>query len=130
VIQKESLKKFKKILFIPKSDDIKVLSKMQIFNEPHKINGEDFLRCLKCDFISESENFLITNEKIKEKELRSSEIKDDKNVFATYLNKCKKCGHDKAQVLDMGIFYSDEDNLILLRCGNCGFSERIGRKTS
>jgi len=27
----------------------------------------------------------------------------------------------------MGIFYSDEDNLILLKCGKCGWSERLGK---
>ena len=43
---------------------------------------------------------------------------------------CKKCGYDKAQIIDMCIFYSDEDNLILLKCGKCNFAERIGRKVS
>ncbi|MEK6842257.1 MAG: hypothetical protein AABX84_00415 [Nanoarchaeota archaeon] len=98
---------------------------------PHKINDIDFLKCLKCDFIQNTDNsFLKTSEKIKEKKEFGNGIKDDKNEFATYPNKCKKCGYDKAQVLDLGIFYSDEDNLILLKCGNCDFSERIGRKTS
>ena len=97
---------------------------------PHKINGKNFLRCIQCDFIEEAnELFLSTNEIIKKEEFGFG-VKDDKNIFATYLNKCKKCDHDKAQVLDMGIFYSDEDNLILLKCGRCGFSEKIGRKTS
>ena len=50
---------------------------------------------------------------------------DNENYY-----KCPKCGYEKAQIIDMGIFYSDEDNLILLKCGKCGHSERIGRKTS
>ena len=51
-------------------------------------------------------------------------------IIATYDHKCKKCGFSKAQIIDMGIFYSDEDQLILLKCGKCGYSERIGRKVS
>lgn len=103
---------------------------MQIFNEPHKVKGEDFLKCIKCDFIHKTNDFLESKEQIKEEKNIGIGIKDDKNEFATYFNTCKKCGYDKAQILDLGIFYSDEDNLILLKCGNCGFSERIGRRTS
>jgi len=65
----------------------------------------------------------------KQKE-RGKEVGEDKNIFANYHNVCKKCGYDKAQILDLGVFYSDEDNLILLKCGKCGFSERVGRKVS
>jgi DNA-directed RNA polymerase subunit M/transcription elongation factor TFIIS len=70
------------------------------------------------------------SEKIEKQKDKGEGIKKDENEFANYSNICKKCGYDKAQIIDMGIFYSDEDNLILLRCGKCGFSERIGRKTS
>ena len=95
----------------------------------HKINGENFLKCLKCDFVcSAGDSSLTSSETIKNNKVGTG-VQDDKNILATYFNKCKKCGYDKAQVLDMGIFYSDEDNLILLKCGSCGFSERIGRKT-
>ena len=96
----------------------------------HEVDGKDFLKCLACDFVETVDGFSLNfNEVIKDKNTGKG-IKNDKNDFATYLNTCKKCGHDKAQILDMGVFYSDEDNLILLKCGSCGFSEKIGRKTS
>ena len=109
---------------------LKFCQRCKSLMSPHKINGEDFLKCTQCDFTEDmDELFLKTNEIIRKDELGKG-VKDDKNIFATYSNICKKCGHDKAQILDLGIFYSDEDNLILLKCGNCGFSEKIGRKTS
>ena len=109
---------------------LKFCQKCKSLMSPHKENGEDFLKCLDCGFIEGmSELFLKTSEKIKKDEIGSG-VKDNKNIFATYSNICKKCGHGKAQILDLGIFYSDEDNLIMLKCGNCGFSEKIGRKTS
>jgi DNA-directed RNA polymerase subunit M/transcription elongation factor TFIIS len=73
---------------------------------------------------------LSSNEKMQKSKEKGGGIGKSENVFADYSNICKKCGYDKAQVLDLGIFYSDEDNLILLKCGKCGFSERIGRKTT
>jgi DNA-directed RNA polymerase subunit M/transcription elongation factor TFIIS len=75
-------------------------------------------------------NNVSSNEKMQKQEEKGKGVKEDKNDFATYPNICKKCGYDKAQVLDLGFFYSDEDNLILLKCGKCGFSERVGRKTA
>lgn len=87
--------------------------------------------CQEFKLIKEEEiNDVSFKEKIKNKEDKGKGIKGDKNEFANYPNVCKKCGYDKAQILDLGVFYSDEDNLILLKCGKCGFCERIGRKTS
>jgi DNA-directed RNA polymerase subunit M/transcription elongation factor TFIIS len=82
----------------------------------------EIIKTKKTDEVSSSE-------KIEQEEIGEGFTKD-KNIFATYPNICKKCGYDKAQILDLGVFYSDEDNLILLKCGKCGFAERVGRKTS
>ena len=110
---------------------LKFCQRCKSLMSPHKINGENFLKCLNCDLIQEtSDSFLKTSEKIDGKKELGGGIRKDENLFATYKNTCKKCGYDLAQILDMGIFYSDEDNLILLKCGSCGFSEKIGRKTS
>jgi DNA-directed RNA polymerase subunit M/transcription elongation factor TFIIS len=79
---------------------------------------------------SEDIDNLSFNEKMEEQKNKGKGFRDSGNEFADYPNICKKCGYDKAQIIDMGVFYSDEDNLILLRCGKCGFSERIGRKVS
>ena len=110
---------------------LKFCQRCKSLMSPRKINDKDFLKCLNCNFIQEMDNsFLKISEKINNKGDMGKGIKKDENSFATYKNTCKKCGYDKAQILDMGIFYSDEDNLILLKCGSCGFSEKIGRKTS
>ena len=89
------------------------------------------VRCIDCDYVRKFKGKpLIEENKIEPVEEKGEGAVKEQNVFATYKNVCKKCGYDKAEIIDMGIFYSDEDNLILLKCGKCGYSERIGRKTS
>lgn len=100
-----------------------------------QINKKQFYsfcdNCRNFKLITEEENFTTAiSEKINKRGEKGDGISSGKNEFATYTNICKKCGHDKAQILDLGIFYSDEDNLIMLKCGKCGFAERIGKKTS
>jgi DNA-directed RNA polymerase subunit M/transcription elongation factor TFIIS len=51
-------------------------------------------------------------------------ISSGKNEFATFPHKCKKCGHDKSEVIDLGIWYSDESGTLLYLCGKCGFVEK------
>jgi DNA-directed RNA polymerase subunit M/transcription elongation factor TFIIS len=88
--------------------------------------------CPSCGFFEAVGDIssLDVKEKMIPSELRGEGAGEDKNDFADYPNVCKKCGYGFAQILDLGIFYSDEDNLVLLKCGKCGFSERIGRKVS
>ena len=91
--------------------------------------GVDFVVCERCGYFKEGTIILNTEEKFEEKkEVGKGAVSGD-NIFATYKNKCKKCRYENAQIIDMGIFISDEDNLILLKCGRCGYSERIGRRT-
>ncbi len=98
---------------------------------PHKIGEKSILRCQKCDYFKEGVmKPLIEKNKIKQLPERGKGVVKNENEFADYENKCEKCGYGKAQIIDMGIFYSDEDNLIMLKCGKCGFSERIGRKVA
>ena len=94
------------------------------------IRGEDYVytECPDCGIKTRVYSEQV-NEKISPEEIGEGVITDE-NLFATYEYKCKKCGYDKAEVIDMGIFISDEDNLILMRCGKCGHTDRIGRKTS
>ena|SRR3989344_7549148 len=87
--------------------------------------------CQKFRLIKTGEVTTLSFKEVIEKQKDKGEgIKEDTNEFANYKNICKKCGYDKAQILDLGVFYSDEDNLILLKCGKCGFCERVGRKVS
>ena len=72
---------------------------------------------------------IVEKEKIEHEEVGEGVVPAI-NPMATYKYKCKKCGYGKAQIIDMGLSYSDEDNLILLKCGKCGWSERVGNKVS
>ena len=69
---------------------------------------------------------LKVSEKITKKEKIGKGVIEDKDVFADYKHECKKCGHRGAEVVDLGVQYSDEDNLFLVKCGKCGHTERIG----
>lgn len=98
---------------------------------PHNHEGKILLRCSNCDFSEElKEGSLKVRDKIKKSKKLGEGIASEENILADFEHKCKKCGHDKVQILDMGVFVSDEDNLIMLKCGKCGFSERVGRRTS
>ncbi|MBS3084516.1 hypothetical protein J4411_01225 [Candidatus Pacearchaeota archaeon] len=91
---------------------------------------ENFTECQKCGLRQEIKKNLISKEKIKKSIKKGEGFNYDEKIYASYEHICGKCGHNKAQIIDMGIKYSDEDNLIFLKCGKCGFSERIGRKVS
>ena len=96
---------------------------------PEKLGEKEFwAKCAHCDFSEK----LMPNSQLVEKEKILHEhqigrILNSENEFATYKHKCQKCGYGKSQVIDVGTFYSDEDNLILLKCGKCGWAERIGK---
>ena len=110
-------KKCGRILRIQKIDEVNAYSFCDSCNE---------FELIKTENVKE----VSSNERIEKQNDKGEGFEDEKNRLATYPNVCKKCGYGFAQILDLGIFYSDEDNLILLKCGKCGFSERIGRKVS
>ncbi len=75
------------------------------------------------------EDKIIEDEKIISRDVGDGVVKE-KDVFANYKHKCKKCGYGKAEIINLGAQYSDENELILLRCGKCGYSERIEKKAT
>lgn len=90
--------------------------------------GKEKAVCRNCNYVLPVKLSLSANEKMPDvEEVGEGSVKEE-NVYATYKHKCPKCGFDKAQVIDCGVFYSDEDNLIFLKCGKCGYSERVGDK--
>ena len=102
---------------------------------PKKFEEVYMLECPGCGFyemLEENPDFKIKDsgvdekQKNKEKDSKGKGAVEEGNVFPTYEHKCPKCGHDKAELIDAGVFYSDEDNIYFMRCGKCGFSERIG----
>jgi DNA-directed RNA polymerase subunit M/transcription elongation factor TFIIS len=67
---------------------------------------------------------LESNEKIPKKKVVGQGAVDDKNIYATFPHVCPKCGHDKAQVIELGIWYSDEAGVVRFKCGKCGFADQ------
>ena len=107
--------------FCPKCRDILI---------PKEINNKIIIKCDKCGFSKKVKEPLIRTEKIKQQEEKGKGVIKNKNIFATYPFKCKKCGYDKAEIIDQGVKYSDEESEILFQCGKCGWSERINKKSS
>lgn len=61
-------------------------------------------------------------------EMKKIEVVSDENPLAVYDHKCKKCGYDKAQLIEMLANYSDEDNIYRYKCGKCGAIEQLEGK--
>lgn len=96
---------------------------------PQQKYGKIFVKCDSCSYYKEEDVPMIESENFNH-EKKGEGVIDDGNEYADYDNVCKKCGYDKAEVIDQGPSYSDENNVILLRCGKCGYSERVGGKTT
>jgi len=56
------------------------------------------------------------------------EVMDSKNLLAVHDHICKKCGHDKAELMEMAPNYSDEDGIYRMKCGKCGFTVQLEGK--
>ena len=97
---------------------------------PPQSNKKKSIQCPNCNSKQSPKGKLISKEKIPKKIKKGEGVSSEENICASYENICKKCGFNKAEIIDLGIQYSDEDNLIFLKCGKCGASERIGRKVS
>ena len=62
------------------------------------------------------------------KKVKKLEIVEDKNHLATHHHICKKCGYDKAELIEMNPMYSDEDYVYRMKCGKCGHTEQLAGK--
>ena len=103
---------------------LKFCKKCKTLMKPNEKGGEVFLKCDECGFESEAD--LTSSEEIERPEKIGKGVVPGINTYATYKHECKKCGHVGAEVNDLGVQWSDEDNLFLITCGKCGHSERIG----
>ena len=56
------------------------------------------------------------------------EVMDGKNILAVHDFVCKKCGFDKAELIEISANYSDEDNIMRMKCGKCGHVEQLEGK--
>tara|TARA_Y100000310_G_scaffold242934_1_gene247212 strand:- start:8501 stop:8827 length:327 start_codon:yes stop_codon:yes gene_type:complete len=55
-------------------------------------------------------------------------VHDGKSHLAVYDHVCKKCGHDKAELVEIYPAYADEDVTRLMKCGKCGQAEMLDGK--
>ncbi len=46
-------------------------------------------------------------------------ISDGKNLLAVHEHTCSKCSYMKAELVEIGCFYSDEDMVAQYKCGKC-----------
>ena len=92
----------------------------------HIISGEHFFKCFNCGFIELGKE-LIEKEKVKSKQIKEGIVKD-KNIFADYPFKCKKCSYNKAEIIELPPMISDEDTITYLKCGKCGWTENLSKK--
>lgn len=83
-------------------------------------------KCDSCGFLESGK--LISEEKIKQKVKRKSGVVKDTNIFASYINICRKCGFGRAEIIERPPYISDEDTLIFLKCGKCGYTIQLSRK--
>ena len=108
---------------------LKFCQRCKTLMSPHKTSEKIIFKCSNCNFSEDmKDGSLKVREKLNKKEEKGKGVGSDENIFATYTHKCEKCGYNKVQILDAGTYYSDEDNLVLLMCGKCGWSERVGRR--
>lgn len=87
---------------------------------------KDIWKCDDCGIVEIGD--LVSKEKqLKKEEIGEGVVKDE-NIFADYEHVCKKCGHNKAQVIERQPYISDEDSLTFLKCGKCGYTVQLSRK--
>ncbi len=55
-------------------------------------------------------------------------VLENPNILAVYDHKCKRCGYEKAELIEISASYSDEDNTYRMKCGKCGFVEQLEGK--
>lgn len=58
------------------------------------------------------------------------EVMDEQNILAVHQHVCPKCGYDKAELIEIQPFYSDEDTVVRMRCGKCGCVEQMEGKVT
>ncbi len=89
-----------------------------------KIERENEKTMGKCSCGFQSEISVFSEENIKQPKEKGRGYVKDKNELATFPHKCKKCGYEKAQVIELGVWFGDEGGVIRYRCGKCNHTEQ------
>jgi len=89
-----------------------------------KTENERTIGFCSCGFKKESGIEISAIEKNKKKPEKGKGIAENKPDLDGITNKCKKCGFDKAEIIDLGVQISDEAGIYLFKCKKCGHQER------
>ena len=84
-------------------------------------NEKKILLC-SCGFTKPAE--ISFSEKSKKKEEVGEQISDGKKKKGEFPHICPKCKHEGCEVVDLGAQYSDESNVFLYVCDECGYVDR------
>lgn len=87
-----------------------------------EIMGDKIIGKCSCGFSKEIN--VSHEEKIKQPVEKGKGYVKDKNELATFPHKCKKCGYEFCQVIEMGVWFGDEAGVIRYKCGKCGRTEQ------
>ncbi|MEK6845507.1 MAG: hypothetical protein AABY26_02005, partial [Nanoarchaeota archaeon] len=95
---------------------------------PEKNEYGKWLKCpndhVQPQMVTSSETLIFKNTQAGKK----MEIMDGDNVLAVHDFPCEKCGHGKAELIEIMPSYSDEDNTFRMKCGKCGFVKQLDGK--
>lgn len=88
-----------------------------------KLQGDKQIGICKCGCIKEIQSFNFTD-RIYKPEEKAKGILDNKESSKGFPHICDKCGHTEAYIHDLGASYSDESNVYLFKCKECGYVKR------
>ena len=74
--------------------------------------------------LNKEKNIITT----KQETVREILVSDGVNHLAVHDYPCKKCSYNKAELIEVAPFYTDEDSFIRMKCGKCGSTERLEGK--
>ncbi len=94
--------------------------------EKDVVSGNNVAKCL-CGFempLNSHDHEVSSIESIKKQPEIGKGAVSTKNKLATFPHECTKCGHDGAEVIDLGVWYGDEAGVIRYKCGKCGHTDQ------
>ena len=80
--------------------------------------------CARCDYSTKEKLKIKTSEKIEEKS-KVAVVKKEMNTLPLVVEKCKKCGNDKAYFWTSQTRAGDEAETKFFKCTKCNHTGRI-----
>ncbi len=91
-------------------------------------NGKEVFTCTNDH--EQGDTVLKPMKEVLGKNIKKIEVADINNTQAVYDFECEKCGHPKAQFIEIFCAYSDEDNIYRFKCPKCGFVKQLEGKVT